>query len=159
MERQQRGFTLIELMIVVAIIGILAAIAIPQYQNYVARSQVSRVMSETASIRTQAEICLAEGRTQTTEPGADDDRDRYCDLGNAVDEEYSTLLSGLEVTLVTTGNNASGDATVIATFGDAASTALSDSTLTWTRERDSGNWSCTTDVNEDYRPSGCDVAS
>ena len=56
MERIQQGFTLIELMIVVAIISILAAIAIPQYQTYIVRSQVSRAVSESGSIKTIVEI-------------------------------------------------------------------------------------------------------
>ena len=50
--KKQQGFTLIELMIVVAIIGILAAIALPAYQDYTARAQVSEAFTSTAGLRT-----------------------------------------------------------------------------------------------------------
>lgn len=53
----QKGFTLIELMIVVAIIGILAAIALPAYQNYTQKARFTEVVNSTAAAKTAVEVC------------------------------------------------------------------------------------------------------
>lgn len=138
--QMQKGFTLIELMIVVAIIGILAAIAIPQYQTYVAKSQVSRVMSETGSLRTAAEACLLDGRTAL---GVDAGE---CDIGatdsNLLDPKIAVVK--LDAT----------PATITATFGNSAATAIKTKTLIWSRSA-TGTWTCATTVDENYKPAGC----
>src|SRR5690606_31287295 len=69
MKNVQKGFTVIELMIVVAIIGIFAAVAIPQYQNYIAKSQMTRVVGELSALKTAAETLLMEGETVSDAAG------------------------------------------------------------------------------------------
>ena len=57
MKKQQQGFTLIELMIVVAIVAILAGIGLPAYQNYTKRAEFSEVIAATGPIKTAVELC------------------------------------------------------------------------------------------------------
>ena len=61
MKKVQQGFTLIELMIVVAIIGILAAVAIPSYQNYTNKAKFTEVVNATAPFKAAVEECVSDG--------------------------------------------------------------------------------------------------
>jgi type IV pilus assembly protein PilA len=151
-RKLQKGFTLIELMIVVAIIGILAAIGLPAYQDYIAKSQVGRAIAETGALKTKIETCLADGRNTIATPVAA----TVCSLA---DLQASSIFTGgaqgdatALTGTVTTGypqidiTAATGVVTIIGTFGNSAADSLEATPLTvrWRRAASTagGGWTC-----------------
>ncbi|MDP6961718.1 MAG: pilin, partial [Dehalococcoidia bacterium] len=144
MKRLNSGFTLIELMIAVAIIGILVAVGIPQYQNYVARAQATEGFSLAGGLKT----ALAEYHS-TTGVFPDGTPDAH----SAIGIEDSDAITGKYVTGVVVSNDGKG--TITATFGSGNH---EDKFLRLTPTATDGAvyFDCTTDIDESYRPSGCE---
>ncbi|MGY0560270.1 pilin [Luteimonas sp. A277] len=140
----QKGFTLIELMIVVAIIAILAAIALPAYQNYVARSQVTAGL---ADIR--AGVTAYEEGIQA---------------GNRIDDPTDVTNLGLAATtprcaITATGAwNAPSGQTIVCTLNGNPN--VDDKTVTLTRDTN-GQWPCTvaSDLDPKHVPAGCTIGA
>ena len=149
----QQGFTLIELMIVVAIIGILAAIAIPQYQNYIARSQFTRVMSDAGIMKTTVETCMLSGRTVVGDgAGECNPETGGSNLISGASQTSATLPTGLGAPQITIQNT--GGAKIEATFGNSAALILHGNTLTWTRDTN-GAWTCSSNAPAKFKAAGC----
>jgi len=145
MVKAQQGFTLIELMIVVAIIGILAAIAIPAYQDYTIRAKVSEALVASAPAKTGvSEYFLSEGTLPADNATAG-----------------ITSVNTSFVTSVTVGGAAANG--VITVDVDEAGTGIPSGTLNIVMTPDTSSagaiqWDCTTTgtaANSKYAPATC----
>ncbi len=125
-QKKQQGFTLIELMIVVAIIGVLAAVAIPAYSDYVKKSEAASALATLKSLITPAELFYQENGTGSAAG--------LSDLGSTASaNDLGTLSSTL-------GSGSGGVPTIAFAFGTNSSMTSTD-TLTFSRSATDG-WSC-----------------
>ncbi len=153
--KKQQGFTLIELMIAVAIIGILAAVAIPQYQSYVARSQLSAAVAEVSALKTGAEDAVLMGRTITD----------ATDLG-FTGSSFNSGADTADITITSLVSNKLPSSFVLSMELNAnVASSISGAKVAWKRSKD-GKWTCTIvaptgDAGWDasYAPSSCAVGT
>ncbi|MWJ26667.1 prepilin-type N-terminal cleavage/methylation domain-containing protein [Halomonas sp. ZH2S] len=145
---RQGGFTLIELMVVIAIIGVLASIAIPQYQNYIARAQFSEAHSLMGGAKVAVEEALYSGR----DLDADDLR---------VTGEYGSIATDPAIITYPTDGTAPS-ASMIYTFGDDGveksgetldTVVVGTATYNYTVD---GGWECVSAVNPDAAVRSCE---
>ena len=161
MKSMQKGFTLIELMIVVAIIGILAAIAIPQYQNYVGRSNIAAAVQTVSANKTGLEEYVmeyGEFPDGTTAPAPADNSDplnpvpavrgeRAQDLG-IVNPSFGTIaLNDL------TG----GSGTITLTF-TTGNPGINTKNVQLYRDAN-GTWSCVSNVDPKFENKACAIGT
>lgn len=150
-KSMQKGFTLIELMIVIAIIGVLAAVAIPAYQDYISKSQVAAALAEINPTKTPIESALNAG-TITAAVAATDAAGLLPYGLTAASSSRCTY----KIAIATTGAT-----TVQCTIKGSGS--VKDKLVHLLRSADTagttGTWTCNTNVDAKFNPVGCTVAT
>jgi len=136
MKRVQQGFTLIELMIVVAIIGILAAVAIPQYKNYTIKAKLGNALTAVDSVKTAVALCVQETGTSTGCTGGT----------NGIPADVTTGQATNEVQKIATADGA-----ITATLQNIDKTDIDGKTITWTAAPSANalGWTIGTTVTND----------